>query len=93
MAVADAAVADAVAVPAGAGLAVVLEPVAGVTAVVPVDAPETVPPKSPMSLANAALRSSRVSAETLDGVLTAAGAVPLLPKSLISAVSSATRPR
>jgi len=67
--------------------------VAGGTVVVPVDAPETVPPKSPMSLANAAFRLERESAETLDGGLAALDAVPLLAKSLMSAVNSAARPR
>jgi hypothetical protein len=82
-------VAGVVAVVVAAALAAVL----AVVGAVPVDAPETVPPKSPMSLANAALRSARVSAETLDGVLTVPDVEPLLPKSLMSAVSSATMPR
>ena len=74
-------------------LAVVLELAVVATAVVPVDAPETVPPKSPMSLANAAFRLARASAETRDGVFAAPDAVPLSAKSLMSAVSSAARPR
>jgi hypothetical protein len=74
-------------------LTVVLEAAGVATALVPVDAPETVLPKSPMSLANAAFRLARVSAETRDGVFAAPDAAPLSPKSLMSAVSSATRPR
>lgn len=86
-------VAGVVAGPAGAVLAGVLGSVAGGTAVVPVEAPEVVPPKSPISLANAAFKLASVSAETLDGVLAAPDVVPLLPKSLMSAVNSAMMPR
>jgi hypothetical protein len=84
-------VAGVVAVPAAAVLAPVLGSVAGGTAVVS-DAPETVPPKSPMSLANAALRSARVPGETLYALFAVPDALLLSAKSLMSAVSSATRP-
>jgi len=86
-------VAGVLAVPAAGVFAVLLESVAGGTVAVPGDATEVVPPKSPMSLANAAFRSASVSAETLDGLFAASEVVPLLPKSLMSAVSSAMRPR
>lgn len=73
--------------------AAVVDPVTGGTAVVPVEATATVPPKSPMSLANEAFRSARDLAETLDFECAASFTALLLPKSWMSAVSSAAKPR
>lgn len=60
-----------------------------------VGAPEVVPPKSPISLVNAAFRLDTVLDDRFEGVPVAADDVPmtwLLLKSLMSAVSSAAMP-
>src|SRR5882757_7104916 len=72
------------------------DPVAAPDVPVPVvDVPEVVPPKSPISLANAAFKLDSFLDDDCEGVPAAEDVVPaawLLPKSLMSAVSSATMP-
>ena len=58
-----------------------------------VDATAVVPPKSPISLANAAFKSSIASADTRECAPAAPDVVPPLAISLMSAVSSAMIPR
>jgi len=84
--------------PAGAA-PVPVEPVAAALVaaapVLVVDAPEVVPPKSPISLVNAAFRLDRELDDEFEGVPVAADDVPmtwLLLKSLMSDVSSAAMP-
>jgi hypothetical protein len=86
---------EAVLVDEAPSVVVPFDPVAAPDVPVPVvDVPEVVPPRSPISLANAAFKLDSVLDDDCEAV-PAVEDVPaawLLPKSLMSAVSSATMP-